>query len=310
MVTEFVSSEGILRRDDRTRKYTEFDDAQRPVGVQIFGADAEAMAESAKKIIDWKQPDFIDINFGCPVNKVVSKNGGSSLLRDCPALTHVAATIAKAVPIPVTAKIRIGWDQNSINALRVVHLLEDCGIAAVTIHGRTAEQSYSGSADWDLVTKVANELTIPVLGSGDCVEPEHVLERMAAGVSGVLVGRGVLRNPWILAQAADLAAGRPPRTVTLRERGEFLSTYVEMLLNERVNEGQGFRHFAPGMDAAAGPARGRERWVINKVRALCAWYSKGLEGGSQLRTRVNAAASLGELREIVDEFFFGVAIAS
>jgi tRNA-dihydrouridine synthase len=133
---------------------------------------------------------------------------------------------------------------------------------------------------------------------------------MAAGVSGVLVGRGVLRNPWILAQATDLSAGRAPRTVTLRERGEFLSTYIEMLLHERVNEGQGFRHFAPGMDAGAGPARGRERWVINKVRALCAWYSKGLEGGSQLRTRVNTAARLGELRTIVDEFFFEVPVAS
>ena len=126
----------------------------------------------------------------------------------------------------------------------------------------------------------------------------------------MLVGRGVLRNPWILAQAADLAAGRAPRAVTLRERGQFLLDYIELLLDERVNEGEGFRHLAPGMDAGAGPARGRERWVINKVRALCAWYSKGLEGGSQLRARVNTAASLGELREIVDEFFFEVPVAS
>ena len=130
-------------------------------------------------------------------------------------------------------------------------------------------------------------------------------------MSGVLVGRGVLRNPWILAQAADLAAGRPPRAVTLRERGQFLLDYIELLLNERVNEADGFRHVAPGMACtAAGPARGRERWVINKLRALCAWYSKGLDGGSQLRVRVNTAASLGELRDIVDEFFFEVPVAS
>ena len=128
MVTEFVSAEGIVRRDDRTRKYTEFEDEQRPVGVQLFGADGDAMAEAARKIIDWKQPDFIDINFGCPVNKVVSKNGGSSLLRDCPLLTRVAGTVARSVEIPVTAKIRIGWDANSVNAPTVARSLEDCGM--------------------------------------------------------------------------------------------------------------------------------------------------------------------------------------
>jgi tRNA-dihydrouridine synthase B len=189
-------------------------------------------------------------------------------------------------------------------------MVEDAGAAAVTIHGRTAEQSYTGTADWDLVSKVARELSIPVFGSGDCVEPEQVVDRMSAGVSGVLVGRGVLRNPWILAQAADISAGRPRRAVTLRERGRFLDAYIEMLLNERVGEREGFRHFAPGSPTGTGMARGRERWVINKVRALCAWYSKGLDGGSQLRTRVNTAASLGELRAILDEFFFEVAVAS
>src|ERR1700722_2585279 len=125
MVTEFVSAEGIMQADERTRKYTEFDDAQRPVGVQLFGADGVRMGEAARKIIDWKQPDFIDINFGCPVNKVVSKNGGSSLLKDCPLLTSVARELVKASPIPVTAKIRIGWDDNTINAPHVARLLED-----------------------------------------------------------------------------------------------------------------------------------------------------------------------------------------
>ena len=128
MVTEFVSSEGIIQQDERTRKYTEFTDEQRPVGVQLFGADGKRMGEAARKIIDWKQPDFIDINFGCPVNKVVSKNGGSSLLRDCPVLASVARGVAEAVgeQVPVTAKIRIGWDEDSINApevcLSLIHI--------------------------------------------------------------------------------------------------------------------------------------------------------------------------------------------
>ena len=203
-------------------------------------------------------------------------------------------------------------------------MVQDAGAAAVTIHGRTAEQSYRGTADWELVSRVAEALTIPVFGSGDCIEPEQVIERMESGVSGVLVGRGVLRNPWILAQAADIAAGRPPRQVTLRERGQFLCDYIELLLNERVNEGEGFRHFAPGAsaDSPAGTdaghvvsngvgktvARGRDRWVINKVRALCSWYSKGLDDGSHLRSRVNSALSLGELHEIIDEFFFAAPV--
>jgi len=174
----------------------------------------------------------------------------------------------------------------------------------VTIHGRTAEQSYSGSADWKLVSDVAHDLSIPVLGSGDCIEPSHIVDRLGCGVSGVLVGRGVLRNPWILAQAADLAVGRTPREVTLRERGQFLLDYIDLLLAEGVNESEGFRHVA---EAQPREARGRERWVINKLRALCAWYSKGIDCGSHLRVRVNAATSIPELRDIIDEFFFPAA---
>jgi tRNA-dihydrouridine synthase B len=309
VVTEMVSSEGLVRGIDRTLEYAEYTEEERPVSIQIFGGDPAKMADAAQ-IVEGMGADIVDVNMGCPVPKIAKHNAGCSLMREPAHAASVIGAMAKAVRIPVTVKMRAGWNETARNAPELARMVQDAGAAAVTIHGRTAEQSYSGSADWDLVSKVANELTIPVLGSGDCVEPEHVVERMAAGVSGVLVGRGVLRNPWILAQAAELSAGRLPRAITLRERGELLSTYVEMLLNERINEGQGFRHFAPGMAVGAGPARGRERWVINKVRALCAWYSKGLEGGSQLRTRVNTAASLGELRAIVDEFFFGVPVAS
>ena len=150
MVTEFVSAEGIIRQDDRTRKYTEFTDEQRPCGVQLFGADGNRMGEAANKIIDWKQPDFIDINFGCPVNKVVSKNGGSSLLRDCNTLASVASGIVKAVGdrVPVTAKIRIGWDEKSVNAIEVCHILREEGMQAISIHGRTRSQGYRGHANW------------------------------------------------------------------------------------------------------------------------------------------------------------------
>jgi tRNA-dihydrouridine synthase len=153
------------------------------------------------------------------------------------------------------------------------------------------------------VATIADRLTIPVFGSGDCVEAGQVIDRLRAGVEGVLVGRGVLRNPWILAQAADLAAGRPPREVILAERGQFLLEYIELLMHERVREPAGFRHVAHG--SGSEPIGSHHRWVINKLRALGSWYTKGLDNGSHLRTSINAAGSLDELRDIIWSFFLG-----
>src|ERR1700719_267966 len=148
LTTEFVSAEGIFRRNERTREYLDFEEVERPIGVQLFGANAEHMAEAAKQVVDWVRPDFIDLNFGCPVNKVVCKNGGSALLKDCPTLVKVGAAVVKAVsPMPVTAKIRIGRDADSINAARVAKILVDAGISALTVHGRTRARGYSGAAD-------------------------------------------------------------------------------------------------------------------------------------------------------------------
>jgi tRNA-dihydrouridine synthase B len=308
VVSEMVSSEGLVRGIDRTLEYAEYTEEERPVSIQIFGGDPAKMA-SAARIVEGMGADIVDVNMGCPVPKIAKHSAGCSLMKDPAHAARVVSAMTKAVRIPVTVKMRAGWSEQSRNAADLARMVEDAGAAAVAIHGRTAEQSYSGFADWDLVSRVASELTIPVFGSGDCVEPTHIIDRMSHGVRGVLVGRGVLRNPWILAQATDLASGRPSRDVTLQDRGRFLYDYVELLLNERANEHEGFRHFAPGADVSAAPARGRERWVINKVRALCAWYSRGLEAGSQLRARVNTATTLVELREIIDAFFFALPAA-
>jgi nifR3 family TIM-barrel protein len=310
VVTEMVSSEGLVRGIDRTLEYAEYTEEERPVSIQIFGGDPAKMAAAAQ-VVEGMGADIVDVNMGCPVPKIARHSAGCSLMRDPDHAAAVIRAMTKAVSIPVTVKMRAGWNDRSRNAPELARMVQDAGAAAVTIHGRTAEQSYSGWADWDLVARVAGELLIPVLGSGDCTEPAHVLERMSSGVSGVLVGRGVLRNPWILAQTADMLAGRPARTVTLEARGRFLLEYIEMLLRERIDEAAGFRHLAPGCDAGPAPAveeprsdaRRRERWVINKLRALCSWYSKGLEGGSALRVRVNQAQSLTELRDIVHGFF-------
>jgi tRNA-dihydrouridine synthase B len=202
--------------------------------------------------------------------------------------------------------MRAGWNDQSRNAPELARMVQDAGASAVTIHGRTAEQSYRGVADWELVSRVAEALDVPVLGSGDCVEPQQILDRLATGVSGVLVGRGVLRNPWILAQAADMASGQPARLISNAERSQFLIDYVTLLMNERVNESTGFRHGAPqvgGQGDSQAPARGRERWVINKLRALCGWYSKGLEGGAEFRTTVNGVQSVQHLIDVIHEAF-------
>lgn len=307
VVTEMVSSEGLVRGIDRTLEYAEYTEEERPVSIQIFGGDPERMAAAAQ-VVEAMGAEIVDVNMGCPVPKIAKHNAGCSLMREPEHAGAVVRAMVKAVKIPVTVKMRAGWNDRERNAPELARRVQDAGAAAVTIHGRTAEQSYTGSADWELVARISEDLAIPVFGSGDCTEPQQVVDRLRTGVSGVLVGRGVLRNPWILAQAADLAAGRPPRIVTLGERGRFLQNYIELLLSERVNEAVGFRHVAPG--AGARHARGRERWVINKLRALCSWYSKGLDDGSRLRVRVNGAESIAELREIVDAFFLASAAVS
>ncbi len=309
VVTEMVSSEGLVRGIDRTLEYAEYTEEERPVSIQIFGGDPATMAAAAQ-IVEGMGADIVDVNMGCPVPKIAKHNAGCSLMREPRHASGVIAAMARAVKIPVTVKMRAGWNDAERNAPELARMVEDAGASAIAVHGRTAAQSYSGLADWDLVAAIADTLSIPVFGSGDCIEPQQVVDRMKAGVEGVLVGRGVLRNPWILAQAAALAAGRPMREITMEERGRFLLQYIELLLNERVREPEGFRHAAPGTQHPA-PVRSHHRWVINKLRALGTYFTKGHEHGSHLRTAINRAESIEELRELIGTFFFvpsGVAV--
>jgi tRNA-dihydrouridine synthase B len=302
VVTEMVSSEGLVRGIDRTLEYAEYTEEERPISIQIFGGDPEKMAAAAQ-IVEGMGADIVDVNMGCPVPKIAKHHAGCSLMREPAHAAGVISAMTKAVKIPVTVKMRAGWNDEQRNAPALARMVEDAGAAAVAVHGRTAAQSYSGSADWDLVARIADDLTIPVFGSGDCLEPGQVMDRLRSGVEGVLVGRGVLRNPWILAQSADLAVGRPMREITLADRGQFLLEYIELLMNERVREPEGFRHLAPHTSMAA-PRTSHEKWVINKLRALGSWYTKGLEGGSVLRTAINRAESLAALKETLLQFFF------
>jgi tRNA-dihydrouridine synthase B len=305
VVTEMVSSEGLVRGIDRTLEYAEYTEEERPISVQIFGGDPRVMADAAQ-VVESMGADIVDVNMGCPVPKIAKHNAGCSLMREPEHAASVIRAMTNAVRIPVTVKMRAGWNEHEINAPTLARMVQDAGAAALAVHGRTAAQSYSGDSDWRLIARVASEVSIPVFGSGDCIEASQIMSRLQeSGVAGVLVGRGALRNPWIFAQAAAIARGEAPPPVSLHDRGQFLLDYVDLLLKERVNEAAGFRHVAPGAEAIAPPAaaRGRERWVINKLRALGSWYSKGLEGGSQLRTAVNSAESIEGLRLIIRGFF-------
>lgn len=290
VVTEFVSAEGIMQRDAYTRKYTEFDEAQRPIGIQLFGADGERMGEAAKKIIDWKQPDFIDINFGCPVNKVVSKNGGSSLLKDCPLLASVAAGVAKAVSdqVPVTAKIRVGWDMESINAPEVCKTLEESGIQAISIHGRTRSQGYRGEADWDVIQQCTSVTNLPIIGNGDIATGADVKHRReTTNVNGIMIGRAAMQNPWVFSEAKHyLQTGEELPPIPMEERWKLIIKHCSLAI-------QSTRY------------GGVEKQTIMAMRARLMAYCKGFPGAKPLRSRLCQVDSLAAVEDLAAEHLSG-----
>jgi tRNA-dihydrouridine synthase B len=332
VVSEMVSSEALVRGIGRSLEYLEFTDEERPVSIQIFGGDPAHMAEAAH-VVESRGADIVDINMGCPVPKISKHNAGCSLMREPAHAADIVAAMVKAVRIPVTVKMRAGWNDTQLNAPELARMVEAAGASAVAVHGRTAAQAYHGLADWALIARVAEAVKIPVFGCGDLVEPEQILERLrTTPVAGVLVGRGILRNPWLFAQAADLLAGRPPRDVTREDRKRFLLEYIDLLMGEGQAVPGGLK--PSGYDEHGGdanrrgalaprdpeerlrsrgalapregksdPAATHDRWVVNKLRALCGYYTKGFEGGSYLRVAVNQAPSVAALRTLVEEFF-------
>jgi nifR3 family TIM-barrel protein len=282
VVSEMVSSEAIIRGIDRTLEYLEYTEEERPVAIQIFGGDPDTMAEAAR-VVESRGADIVDVNMGCPVHKIAKNNAGCRLMRDPAQAAAIVAAMVAAVKIPVTVKMRAGWDEGEVNAPEVARRVEDAGASALAVHGRTAAQAYTGRADWDLIGRVAEAVRIPVFGCGDLVEAHDILARMQkADVAGVLIGRGILRNPWLFAQAADLLAGRPVVEPSAQDRGRFLLDYIDLLVAENPDS---------------------DRWIVNKLRALCGWYTKGFEGGSHLRVAVNSAPSVASLRTLIATFF-------
>ncbi len=289
LTTEFVSAEGILQRNERTRRYLEFHASERPVGIQLFGADPDHLAEAARAVIGWVEPDFIDLNFGCPVNKVVCRNGGSALLRDGPLLARVArGVVAAAGRVPVTAKIRIGWDAGSINAVGTAKILESEGVARITVHGRTKAQGYSGSADWSVIADVAGAVEIPVIGNGDVSTVENALLRLRdPRLAGLMIGRAAMNHPWIFAEIrAALSGGSPPPPVLPDEKWAFIAF-----------------HCAKEIEWWGG----NELLAMRAMRARLMAYTRGMPGGARLRSSLQRVESLDQLRRIADEHLAGMA---
>ena len=279
LTTEFVSADGILHRNERTEHYVDFTPEEHPLGVQLFGAEPDQLARGATAVVDWKQPDFIDINFGCPVNKVVCKNGGSALLRDGALLAAIASAVVRAVaPLPVTAKIRTGWDAQSVNATDNARRLEDAGIRRLTIHGRTRAQGYSGEADWGVIAEAAAAVRIPVVGNGDIDSAAVALHRwQQTPVSGLMVGRAAMTSPWIFQEIkAAFHGGDAPPAPTLADRWDLIQDHCRQEL-------QRWRKTEKGMHA---------------MRSRLMAYSRGLHASRELRRRFGAVESLEELAEI------------
>ena len=281
MVTEFVSAEGIFRKNERTMEYLDFEEAERPLGVQLFGGDPDHLAEAAKIVMDWKRPDFLDINFGCPVSKVVSKNGGSSLLRDCPLLERIASAIVKAVaPLPVTAKIRIGWSAETVNATTTARILEDCGIQAIAVHGRTKEQGYSGEANWEVIGQVSECVRVPVIGNGDLTTAPDVERRMkTTRIAGAMIGRAAMQHPWIFREVKHyLATGTHLPKPTLEEQWAHIR-----------------RHCAREVEK-----QGSELHAMQSMRTQLMSYSRSMPDAKRLREKFTHVGSLAQLDAIAE----------
>ncbi len=278
IMTEFVSSEGMLRQNLRSRRYLYYTEEERPISAQIFGADPDHLAEAARMTEDLGF-DLIDLNLGCPAKKVV-KCGGSGLLRDLTLLESILKKIRAAVTIPFTLKIRSGWSDEEIVAAQVARLAEDCGVEAIAVHPRTRLQGFSGRARWELIQEVKASVRIPVIGNGDVFAPpdaQTLYEQ--TGCDAVMIGRAAARNPWIFRQMREFFLTGEYAEPTEADRYQMIRTYYQMLVEEDM----------PG--------------AIGKMKQFASWFTHGVQNGSELRRQVQSTQDVREVLERVDEFF-------
>lgn len=285
MVTEFVQSEALIRDNAKAWEMVDFTPTQRPMGVQIFGATPASMARAAREVCDRVRPDFLDLNFGCPAHKVIEQNAGSGLLRCPPLLYDLVKAVKDAIPdVPLTAKMRLGWDAESIVAVEVAGRLEQLGVEALAVHGRTKAQGYAGEADWEWIARVAAAVRIPVIGNGDVKDGASAVRRRdQTGVSALMVGRAALGNPWIFAEIKAALAGLPAtgREIGPRQRWEAMLRLAELTLEVHASR-LGARDV---------------RWMLDRLLPL----TQGLPGSRKIRDRLRYCLTLADLRRLGDE---------
>jgi tRNA-dihydrouridine synthase B len=287
VVSEFISSVGISLGIERVLAEMRFEPVERPIGIQIYGADAAIMATAAGMVTELFEPDFVDINFGCPVKKVVRNNGGSGCLKDMSLVRGIIGAVRDATRLPVTVKIRSGWDETQRDPVDIALRCQDAGAQALTLHPRTRTQMYQGAANWDEIAAIAQALTIPVIGNGDIRTPADVLAmRDQTHCAGIMIARGSFGNPWLFAQARDLLEGRAMRPdPTPAERFSTALDHARLALR----------------------LQGDTRKTALEFRKHFGWYTKGLPGASELRQRLFAIESMAEAEEIFSEYLFGSA---
>jgi nifR3 family TIM-barrel protein len=285
IMTEFVSSEGMLRQNLRSKRYLHYTEEERPISGQLFGVDPDRLAEAAR-MIEELGFDLVDLNLGCPAKKVV-KCGGSGLLRDLPLLEKILRNIRAAVRIPFTIKFRSGWSEEEIVALEVARMAEECGVEALSLHPRTRLQGFSGKARWEIIQEVKARVRIPVIGNGDVVTPPDALALyQQTGCDAVMIGRAAAANPWIFRQLSDFFRTGAFVEPTEADRYHLIHSYYQMLVGEEVPS------------------------AIGKMKQFASWFTHGVRKGAELRRSIQGARDTGEVLDRVDRFFSPCASAA